>query len=692
MTTAKEGKTAEAAEKAAKRATRKTEKVAKAAERAAQKAAKNKATIEKEKAPPSRREDVAKRLRSQSNSIFTTVKCGLHSRLDRSDVNKPILDSLVEHSSKLAVVGSLAFNAVLLHYLAESPDGRLPEWMELDDGKFMQSFVRNCMVRRPSNLHEARVRPVFANPERAFLHESCALPEGFGQAATYVSRDYCTNFSTHVHVNFEHRVRQLLRRVCAFHRERKGLFMDLFKFVLWQGLGQRSPECDLRCRSPSTLRVALLLHRAVEERLVQKTTLSQKTIWILSTRSQVEILHLVQQENARRGFKNFALAPLHAIKRHFATLDKNVYEQFIFPRQRAQGLFGEDVTASDIDASVNLWSMLREVGRLRSARERWRTEASFATDGVSLCVPFTKPMSAEQVEEKRLQHKKAKSVRQPGTPRPFFVGDDPGGVNIHTMVWYERGTPRMLQLHRSRYYVESGMTEQRAKMLRWQKPLKPVLDALSQHTARTPCLDTFFEYAKQVIANYDALWEVLGAKRASSCRMDVYAGKARVLDAFARELKVATKAESRGRPVVVAYGSAKFAPGGHGRPSVPTTMAYKRMSLRVRTELVDEFRTTQRSAFSFARMRTPVGADGQGQRGFKCCGHNTDLELLAQGRHMRGAKAEGGEVWMSRDGNASLNLRNILARGNRPHALRRDATPNQQHRPYITGCKPGPRG
>ncbi len=186
--------------------------------------------------------------------------------------------------------------------------------------------------------------------------------------------------------------------------------------------------------------------------------------------------------------------------------------------------------------------------------------------------------------------------------------------------------------------------------------------------------------------NYEALWEKLGARRVASSHMDTYRGKASVHDAFIREVKSACGANESGRPLIMAYGSAKFAAGGHGRPAVPTTTAYKRMSLRVKTVLIDEFRTTQRSAFSLKRMRSPKDARGLEMRGFKCCEHNTDLKFCLQGKHIQGARIvksqnKTNEVWMSRDGNAGLNIRNILARGNRPVGLRRPRT--KQHVPIL---------
>jgi len=46
------------------------------------------------------------------------------------------------------------------------------------------------------------------------------------------------------------------------------------------------------------------------------------------------------------------------------------------------------------------------------------------------------------------------------------------------------------------------------------------------------------------------------------------------------------------KPMVVAYGAAKFAPGGHGERAMPKSRAFKECVKRLKAVLVEEFRTT----------------------------------------------------------------------------------------------------
>eukprot|EP00798_Chlamydomonas_sp_ICE-L_P017265 gene17265-23582_t len=92
--------------------------------------------------------------------------------------------------------------------------------------------------------------------------------------------------------------------------------------------------------------------------------------------------------------------------------------------------------------------------------------------------------------------------------------------------------------------------------------------------------------------------DTLYAEYSKSCwseqRLRLYGGKKRV---FAKFLNRVEKGKSGDlpdtRPVVLAYGSAKFAPTGRGELSVPTSTAFKECKNRFECVLVDEFRTSK---------------------------------------------------------------------------------------------------
>ena len=129
---------------------------------------------------------------------------------------------------------------------------------------------------------------------------------------------------------------------------------------------------------------------------------------------------------------------------------------------------------------------------------------------------------------------------------------------------------------------------------------------------------------------------------------------------------------------VVAYGAAKFNPTGKGEQAVPTTQVSKACKRHLRTEFVDEYRTTK-----------------------VCCGCDAELQSVKaleerEGRRIRGLRrccsteCRNSQL-KNRDANAALNIRRCLT-NNRPAALQRECpasgsgTPlSQASTPSLTG-------
>ena len=124
----------------------------------------------------------------------------------------------------------------------------------------------------------------------------------------------------------------------------------------------------------------------------------------------------------------------------------------------------------------------------------------------------------------------------------------------------------------------------------------------------------------------------------------LYGGKKRVFARFFNNMKQHLDAAYPGRRIVIAYGSAKFAPGGPNEVSVPTSRAYKECTFRFFTVVTPEFRTTK---VDFV--------------------NNTTLQKVAvvSSRYaLRGVLwSVSRERFVSRDLNAALNIRrNLLER------------------------------
>ena len=94
--------------------------------------------------------------------------------------------------------------------------------------------------------------------------------------------------------------------------------------------------------------------------------------------------------------------------------------------------------------------------------------------------------------------------------------------------------------------------------------------------------------------------------------------------------------------IVVAYGAAKFAPGGTGELSVPTSRAYKECVTRVSTKVTAEFRS---SKVDYKDDSVLQQIAVKGSNGFA----------------LRGLLWNAGEKeFVSRDLNAAMNIRRYL--------------------------------
>ena len=80
-------------------------------------------------------------------------------------------------------------------------------------------------------------------------------------------------------------------------------------------------------------------------------------------------------------------------------------------------------------------------------------------------------------------------------------------------------------------------------------------------------------------------------KKWAAQRLRLYGGKKRCFAGFFN--RISEIEERTGKKTCIAFGAAKFAPGGKGEVSVPTTSAYKECKTRFLTIPVDEFRTTR---------------------------------------------------------------------------------------------------
>jgi hypothetical protein len=205
------------------------------------------------------------------------------------------------------------------------------------------------------------------------------------------------------------------------------------------------------------------------------------------------------------------------------------------------------------------------------------------TDGTILCIHFLRPKILSDESENKAKAKiKIKSTDVVGAT-------DPGRVIIYyTVVKDTTGKVKIYKLTRKEYYTNSGILEARGKSSTWNNGIKKTLKTISQVTTKGVSFVKFKDYLQTYITEYDSLWEEYLKPRWSRQRFRLFCGKKKVFANFFN----AIKNDYPNKRIIMAFGSAKFAPGSKNEVSVPTTSAFNECKFRFPTIVVDEFRTS----------------------------------------------------------------------------------------------------
>jgi hypothetical protein len=234
------------------------------------------------------------------------------------------------------------------------------------------------------------------------------------------------------------------------------------------------------------------------------------------------------------------------------------------------------------------------------------------------------------------------------------LGMDPGRSNIYCFALQkDDGRTETWKLRRSHYYSASGILASRKQTKTWQRTVQAELAALSQVSTKGTSVPGHEHFLAVNLAVFDAVWQEYMKPRWARQRLRLYGGKRRTMAKFLNGVAEEAKVAGGGKPVVVAYGAAKFAPGAKGEVSVPTTRAFKYCAERFETVLVDEFRTTQMDVRTGDRLQA--------------------VESRKTGSAVRGllwySSTNEASRFVDRDLNAALNIRRCAVLPRRPREL-----------------------
>ena len=231
---------------------------------------------------------------------------------------------------------------------------------------------------------------------------------------------------------------------------------------------------------------------------------------------------------------------------------------------------------------------------------------------------------------------------------------DPGRSNIYCFaIKKDDGETKTWKLRRSHYYSASGILAARKQTKTWERTVQAELTALSEVSTKGTSVAGHEQFLSCNLAVFDALFQEYMKPRWARQRLRLYGGKRRAITKFLNLVAEDAKQEGGGKPVAVAYGAAKFAPGAKGEVSVPTTRAYRCCAERFETVLIDEFRTTQMCASTGDRLRA--------------------VESRKTGTAVRGLLWYDSTIatsrFVDRDLNAALNIRRCAVLPRRPREL-----------------------
>lgn len=293
-----------------------------------------------------------------------------------------------------------------------------------------------------------------------------------------------------------------------------------------------------------------------------------------------------EKQRACRIGKRFDILPICRPRSHFITIDTSV----LYGLLKDLRLISCKNMSEFVSCQKENWTSVFGVNHLEGKSSQFT--GTINTDGVSVCVHTTRDVQSRETdnlnEEEAIQYEDG----------DWVAAIDPGGTTImHASVSLPSDPnvkPRQVKLSRKQYYAESGIINAGIRSRNWNKGIQGDLDALSTVSSKGPDFDQFIAYVNTWNDHGSAIWNEYTKPRWGVQRMRLYGGKKRSLAMFFNRLESVPREQdpSKRHVLKVAYGSAKFAPGGYGRVSAPTTTAFRSCQSRFPTRVIDEFRTT----------------------------------------------------------------------------------------------------
>ncbi|KAJ9514195.1 hypothetical protein QJQ45_002285 [Haematococcus lacustris] len=337
----------------------------------------------------------------------------------------------------------------------------------------------------------------------------------------------------------------------------------------------------------------------------------------------------------------FTLTPLARAGVHFVKVDSRVLcgvcQQLGLTRETEKAFTAEP-------ARSNHWDRWFSTGKL--ANQGFKFERTLETDGVSVCVHYTRPLppppappsaagpSSSNSSPAAAPGAAAVSAHELGLPRigkglaeqrefvfnpdtQIGVGIDPGitqAVSAASGVWdpmtgqLQADQLRRWKLTKGQVKHGSGLNNARRNTERWLAPIKPHLQHLAAASSAGTSLEANLKHITVTLATWDAVWEVYLDPKWAEQRLRLYGAQDRTLEQFFKKLEedmaeVSMERHGHAKQLVVFFGAAGIGTGG-GWGADAVLRACRKVVCRTRgtdqrrgrVVLVDEHRTSRVSS------------------------------------------------------------------------------------------------
>lgn len=594
----------------------------------------------------SKRPDRATKLKERKTTEETVVKCSILNALTSTAPKvavKTAIETRVRQVSVRTRNASVALNLLVreaFHGKEDVTAVTLPEFWDV-------TFVRQLMLGTDDATKPCpEVKEFFQRQPCLLANE--ARSKSDRNVYVFAAKKFSTNICNHLVLNFP----KVAKR---YFYDAKGISRDdgrlaIYRFHGWPLKVKVAPEREAMIANVvHPLRAVLGLSKGQE---ITEEWLKKKANLPSILRMFVFVSRLLEKKNLEateedKTVKLFNLLPICRVKSHFITMDT----------ESMVGLL-VDVNLIDkippcLDDKKELWKLLLNTSKSKGKNKTFT--GTIDTDGVVVNIHY---------------HRKKDDIpRTKGKDAPIslvgkrVIGNDPGRSNIFSMA--EEVTPgqyKFYRLSRGRYYTDSGIKNANAQTKTWLGDVEDEVRKMSQTSPKGSSLEQFESYVNTSLEVAPTMWAEMFKNRWRHQRFRLYGGKKRAFARFFNEVGL-------DKDTIIAFGAAKFAPGGKGEVSVPTTGAFKECTYRCKLVPVDEFRTSKvlwEDHKTVLQQVARMKEDGKKEtvRGLLWC-----------------CSTKGTSKFVNRDSNAAINILQCAKLAKRPAMLDRSKATGklQQH-------------